>query len=195
MSKVDEIKNYLQENNIDAAFVTTPDNVFYVSGFKSNPHERLLGVMIFKDTDPFLICPLMEIPDVQAAGWTYDVIGHLDTDHSMVVLADTIKARGVNLTTLAIEKAHLVVERLESLQQLFPQTSYIRLDEKMNAIRVIKNKKELDKLRKAAELADYAIEVGCREIAEGKTEIDILTAIERAIQEKGYKMADRKSVV
>ncbi len=28
MSKVEEIQNYLQQNQIDAAFVTTPDNVF-----------------------------------------------------------------------------------------------------------------------------------------------------------------------
>ncbi|MFJ7736813.1 M24 family metallopeptidase [Lysinibacillus sp. NPDC097287] len=189
MSKYEEIKNYLLENDIDAAFITTPDNVFYVSGFKSNPHERLLGVMIFKEAEPFLICPQMEIPDAKAAGWTYEVIGHQDTQDSMVVLADAIKARGENPTTFAIEKAHLIVERLEALQQLFPQASYVRLDEKINAMRVIKDETELTKLRKAAELADYAIEVGCKEIAEGKTEIEILTAIENAIQEKGCKMS------
>lgn len=189
MSKYEEIKNYLLENNIDAAFITTPDNVFYVSGFKSNPHERLLGVMIFKEAEPFLICPQMEIPDAKAAGWTYEVIGHQDTEDSMVVLADAIKARGVNPSIFAIEKAHLIVERLEALQQLFPQASYVRLDEKINAMRVIKDETELNKLRKAAELADYAIEVGCKEIAEGKTEIEILTAIENAIQEKGCKMS------
>ncbi|MFJ7950303.1 M24 family metallopeptidase [Lysinibacillus sp. NPDC096418] len=189
MSKYEEIKSFLLEHDIDAAFITTPDNVFYVSGFKSNPHERLLGVMIFKEAEPFLICPQMEIPDAKAAGWTYEVVGHQDTQDSMVVLANAIKARGVNPTTFAIEKTHLIVERLEALQHLFPQASYVRLDEKINAMRVIKDETELTKLRKAAELADYAIEIGCKEIAEGKTEIEILTAIENAIQEKGCKMS------
>lgn len=189
MSKYEEIKQYLLANNIDVAFVTTPDNVFYVSGFKSNPHERLLGILIFKEAEPFLICPQMEIPDAQAAGWAYEVIGHQDTDDSMVVLANAITARGVDPKVFAIEKAHLIVERLEALKHLFPQASYVRLDEKINAMRVIKDETELDKLRKAAELADYAIEVGCKEIAEGKTEIEILTAIESAVQAKGCKMS------
>lgn len=189
MSKYEEIKKYLLKNNIDAAFVTTPDNVFYISGFKSDPHERLLGVMIFKSAQPFLICPQMEVPDAIAAGWSYEVIGHQDTEDAMVVLANAIKERGVNPTNFAIEKSHLIVERLESLQQLFPQANYVRLDEKINAMRVIKDGIELDKLRKAAELADYAIEVGCKEITEGKTEIEILSAIESAIQEKGCKMS------
>lgn len=189
MSKVQEIQNYLQKNQIDAAFVTTPDNVFYVSGFKSNPHERLLGVMIFKEAEPFLICPQMEISDAKAAGWSYEVIGHQDTDNAMDILAQAIIARNVNPLTFAIEKAQLIVERLEALQQSFPQATFVRLDEKINAMRVIKDEDELNKLRKAAQLADYAIEVGCKEIAEGKTEMEILTAIESAIQEKGCKMS------
>lgn len=189
MSKVEEIQSYLQQNHIDAAFITTPDNVFYVSGFKSNPHERLLGVIIFKDAEPFLICPQMEIQDAKAAGWSYEVIGHQDTDNSMEVLAQAITSRDIQPTTFAIEKAQLIVERLEALQQSFPQANFVRLDEKINAMRVIKDESELDKLRKAAELADYAIEIGCREIAEGKTEMEILTAIENAIQDKGCKMS------
>ncbi|MCR8852759.1 M24 family metallopeptidase [Lysinibacillus fusiformis] len=189
MSKVEEIQSYLQQHHIDAAFITTPDNVFYVSGFKSNPHERLLGVMIFKDAEPFLICPQMEIPDAKAAGWSYEVIGHQDTDNSMEILAEAITSREIQPTTFAIEKAQLIVERLETLQQSFPQANFVRIDEKINAMRVIKDESELDKLRKAAELADYAIEIGCKEIAEGKTEMEILTAIESAIQDKGCKMS------
>lgn len=195
MSKVEEIRNYLQQNQIDAAFVTTPDNVFYVSGFKSNPHERLLGVMIFKNAEPFLICPKMEIPDAKAAGWSYEVVGHQDTENSMEVLAQTIRERNVNPSTLAIEKAHLIVERLEALQQSFPEANFVRLDEKINAMRVIKDEHELEKLRKAAELADYAIEIGCKEIAEGKTEMEIVTAIESAILEKGCKMSFETTVL
>ena len=131
----------------------------------------------------------MEIPDAKAAGWSYEVIGHQDTENSMEVLAQAIVARQINPATFAIEKAQLIVERLEALQQSFPQASFVRLDEKINAMRVIKDESELEKLRKAAELADYAIEIGCKEIAEGKTEMEILTAIESAIQDKGCKMS------
>ena len=52
-------------------------------------------------------------------------------------------------------------------------------------MRNIKSEDELINLRKAAELADYAIEVGCKEIAEGKTELEILMAIEFEMKKKG----------
>ena len=189
LNKIQQIQTYLQNENIDAAFVTTPDNVFYISGFDSNPHERLLGVMIFKEAEPFIICPQMEVPDALAAGWSYEAVGHTDTENAWDIVAKAIANRGVNISSMAIEKAHLTVERLEALIGIYPSARFERLDDKINAMRVIKSEDELEKLREAAKLADYAIEVGVSEIAEGKTEMEILNAIESAIKAKGYSMS------
>lgn len=185
MSKINQISSYLKQQKIDAAFITTPDNVFYVSGFRSNPHERLLGVMVFQDAEPLMICPKMEVPDAKAAGWSFDTVGHQDTDNAWHLLKEAIDKKGVTISQLAIEKSHMTVERLEALQELFPQASFARLDDQLNAMRVVKDEKELEILRQAAAYADYAIEVGVSEIAEGKTELEILTAIELALKKKG----------
>ncbi len=190
LDKINEIKDYLQKNDVDAAFITTPDNVFYVSGFRSEPHERLLGVMIFKEAEPFVICPLMEVPDLKASGWTFEAIGHEDTEDAWEVLASTAQKRGVTLNNIAIEKSHLTVERLERMEELFEGAAFPRLDEQLNKMRNIKSEDELEKMRKAAALADYAVEVGCKEIAEGKTELEILMAIEFEMKKQGAeKMA------
>ena len=189
MSKLSIMQNYLIEQNIDVAFITTPDNVFYFSGFMSNPHERLLGVAVFKDAEPFLICPKMEVPDAQAAGWAFETVGHEDTENAWDVFAKTVASRGLDINTIAIEKAHLTVERLEALQQRFDGANYFRLDDQINAMRLVKDEGELEKLRQAAALADYAIQVGVDAIAEGKTEMDILNEIESAIKAKGYAMS------
>ncbi|SIT85121.1 M24 family metallopeptidase [Edaphobacillus lindanitolerans] len=185
MDKLNEVTNYLKENGIDAAFITTPDNVFYLSGFMSDPHERLLAVAVFKDAEPFIIAPKMEVPDVKAAGWTGGVIGHEDTDDAWEIVANAVKERDVHPASIAVEKVHMNVERFERLSTLYPEASFTGLDDKLNAMRNIKGEDELEKLRKAAELADYAVEVGCREIAEGKTELEILMAIEFEMKKKG----------
>ena len=189
MSKLTQLQNYLSENGLDAAFITTPDNVFYFSGFKSNPHERLLGIMVFQNAEPFLICPKMEMPDAVAAGWQYEVVGHEDTENAWDVVAKTVASRNTNFASLAIEKSHLTIDRYEAIQQRYPQLRFSGIDEKVNALRICKDETELVKLRKAAKLADYAIQVGCDAIAEGKTEMEILNTIESAIKAKGYAMS------
>jgi len=185
MNKIQQLQSYLKEQSIDAAFITDPYNVFYVSGFKSNPHERLLGVMVFADAEPFLICPKMEIPDAKNAGWAGEVVGHEDTQNSMEILYQTALSRGVDLKTMAIEKAHMTVERYEALLSFFGDLSISQLDAQLNAMRVIKDDAELQILREAAALADYAIEVAARTIKEGITEIEVMTEIELALKKRG----------
>jgi len=50
---------------------------------------------------------------------------------------------------------------------------------------MVKDEKELEIIREACALADFAIETGCAEIKEGKTELDVLAAIEYALKKKG----------
>lgn len=185
MSKINQISTYLKKHNIDAAFITTPDNVFYVSGFRSNPHERLLGVLIFQDAEPLMILPQMEVPDAKNAGWNFDVVGHQDTDQPWQLLKQAIENKKITPSQIAIEKSHMTVERLEAIQELYPDVTFTRLDDQLNSMRVVKDANELAILREAAAYADYAIEVGVSEIAEGKTELEILTAIELALKKKG----------
>jgi len=100
---------------------------------------------------------------------------------------EAVRTRGDLPTTIAVEKSHLTVERFERMGQLLPNTTFVRLDEQLNGMRNIKSEDELTNLRKAAELADYAIAVGCKEIAEGKTELEILMAIEFEMKRKGVE--------
>lgn len=185
MNKITQLKNFLNEFDIDAAFITNPDNVFYVSGFKSNPHERLLGVMVFKDAEPFLICPKMEMPDAKNAGWEGEIVGHADTDDAMELLHRTAAGRAEAFKKMAIEKSHMTVDRYEALAKLFEGAEFIALDNKINSMRVVKDEAELQILREAAELADYAIEVGARTLREGITEIEVMTEIELALKKRG----------
>ena len=99
MNQVKKIQNFLQTNNIEAAFITTPDNVFYFTGFRSNPHERLLGVVIFKEAEPFIICPQMEIPDAKASGWEGQIVGHQDTENAWDIVVQTMKEKVGDITT------------------------------------------------------------------------------------------------
>lgn len=195
MSPINKLQQFLAAHQIDAALVTNPDNIFYMTKFRSDPHERLLAVAIFEKHDPFVICPAMEVADVQAVGWTHDVIGYQDTDNAFEFLELALTKRTATVPLLAIEKNHLTVDRLEILQERFPATKFPTLDEELATYRLIKNDTELLYLRKAAELADYAISVGCDEIIEGKTELEIVQAVEQAVKKKGAEKMSFDTII
>jgi len=185
LERLKKVSSWLADKEVEVAFLTSPDNVFYLSGFLSDPHERLLGVAIFQDSEPFLICPSMEKDSAKSAGWPYEIIGYSDTDNPWAFVQDAISARVASVHTAAIEKEHMNVERFEKLMKMFDRAQFISVEEKLRQLRLKKDESELVKLREACALADYAIEVGVAEIAEGKTEMEVLAAIEFALKKKG----------
>lgn len=183
--KLHTIAEWLKQEQIDFCFLTNPDSVFYVSGFLSDPHERLLGVGIFQSGDPFLVCPSMEKDDAKKAGWGYDIIGYTDIENPCTLIHKLCYDRTKSVEKIAIEKEHMNVERYELIGSLFPQAAFLPAEEKLRKLRMVKSESEISTIREACGLADYAIEVGCSEIAEGKTELEVLAAIEYELKKKG----------
>ncbi|WHX99603.1 Xaa-Pro peptidase family protein [Neobacillus sp. DY30] len=183
--RLHNLQAWMKENGIEVSFITSSENVFYLSGFFTNPHERLLGLAMFQEEEPFLICPGMEVNDVKKSGWNHEIIGYSDIDNPWELVLTSINKRIGAVRNAAIEKEHMNVERYEELKSLFPSASFVSAEEKMRKLRMIKDAKELKVMEEACALADYAIEVGCSEIKEGRTELDVLNAVEYALKKKG----------
>ncbi|WP_077214235.1 M24 family metallopeptidase [Bacillus dakarensis] len=183
--RLSKLTDWMKENEIQMTFLTSTESVFYFSGFFSDPHERLLGLAVFQEKEPLLICPAMEKEDARKTGWNGEIIGYSDIDNPWDLLQEAASKRMKKPVKIGIEKEHMNVERYESLLRLFPEASFVSAEEKVRKLRMIKDEKELTAIRKACSLADYAIEVGCSEIGEGKTELEVLASIEYELKKKG----------
>ncbi|MGG5254787.1 M24 family metallopeptidase [Neobacillus sp. SM06] len=183
--RMKKLQVWMKQNDIELCFLTSSENIFYLSGFYSNPHERLLALAVFQEDEPFLLCPAMEKGEAKKSGWTDEIIGYSDIDHPWELIQKAINKRCNTITKAAIEKEHLNVERYEQLSALFPKAVFLSVEEKLRTLRMIKDAKELKTIEEACALADYAVEVGVHELKEGKTELEILSAIEFALKKKG----------
>lgn len=176
----------MKDNDIQISFITSSENVFYLSGFYSDPHERLLALAVFQEEEPFLVCPAMEKNSAKRSGWDFKIIGYSDIDQPWEMIHKAINNKlNSKITNVAIEKEHMNVERYEAISNLFPNASFVSAEEKLRKLRMVKDAHELKIIEEACALADYAVEVGASEIKEGKTELEILSAIEYALKKKG----------
>lgn len=183
--RLTNMSTWMNQNQVEISIITSTENVFYLSGFYSDPHERLLALVLFQQEEPFLICPAMEKEDAKASGWTYEIIGYSDVENPWEMAHKAIDKRVNKVSKLAVEKEHMNVERYEALSTLFSEAAFISAEDNLRKLRMIKDEKEISKIREACALADYAVEVGCSEIKEGKTELDILAVIEYELKKKG----------
>jgi len=180
-----KLQTWMKENGIEVSFLTSSENVFYLSGYYTDPHERLLALAVFQEEEPFLVCPAMEMQDAKRAGWGQEIIGYSDIENPWEMILHSINKRIKDVAKAAIEKEHMNVERYEQLTQMFPKASFVSAEEKVRLLRMIKDAKELKIIEEACALADFAVEFGVSEIKEGKTELEVLNALEYALKQKG----------
>ncbi|WP_347552682.1 Xaa-Pro peptidase family protein [Pseudalkalibacillus hwajinpoensis] len=186
--RLSNFTEWLIENNQDFAYIHSPSNVFYLSNFHCEPHERLLGLFVVPNQEPFLVCPGMEVSQARDAGWTYGIIGYSDSEQPFDFIEEALKARGVQSPErAAIEKATLSYERVEHLKERFGKLEFHAAETALNELRLIKDDSEVEVLREAAALADFGVETGVSVLRDGITEMEVLATIEFELKKKGIR--------
>ncbi|GGE52112.1 putative dipeptidase YkvY [Pullulanibacillus camelliae] len=184
--RLDNFTKWLNQNDYSFAFLTEPKNVFYFTGFMCDPHERLLGLAVFQDGEPFLVCPNMEVSQAKQSGWPHLIIGYDDHEDPWKTIHSKMKERFTSPSMkAAIEMDTLPYARAQKLQQMFDHAQFFAAEPGVNQLRNIKDETELSSLRKAAELADFAISVGAGAIKKGKTEQALVAEIEYELKKRG----------
>ncbi|MDU0286614.1 M24 family metallopeptidase [Staphylococcus pseudintermedius] len=178
MSKIEQLVQTLKEQQADAMWVSNPINIFYLTGYKSEPHERLFALLVRADGQQILFCPQLEVEEAKASPFTGDIIGYLDTENPFDKHRETYG-------TLLIEENHLTVQRYHALKNAFSVHTFEAADPIIRALRNVKTADEIDTLRQAAKLADKCMEIGVAFLKEGVTEREVVNHIENEIKKYG----------
>ncbi|QAS53177.1 M24 family metallopeptidase [Halobacillus litoralis] len=184
--RLNQFADYLKENSVDAAFINSTENFFYLTGFHTDPHERLLGLLVFPEDDPIAVLPGMEKGQIRDTGWKYDVLGYADHENPWDMMKELMNQKGLtDIHTVGIEKQVLSYGRSESFFGLFENIEIKDVEGQLNEMRVVKDSEEISIMREAAELADFGVKVGTEALQEGVTEMEVLAAIEYELKKKG----------
>jgi Xaa-Pro dipeptidase len=179
--------NSLRSDGMESAFITSKANVYYLTNYYTDPHERLVAVFIDGKGDPLLIIPSMEKEDAIRAGWKGDLLTYDDQTDPWALFSSLLKETNRLPEKMAIEKNHLTVDRYDALLRILPNTELHDATLHLNHSRVRKDKKEYAILKQAAVLADLGVKKGIEAIEEGKTEMEILAEIEYALKGEGVR--------
>ncbi|MCD8908668.1 Xaa-Pro peptidase family protein [Staphylococcus gallinarum] len=176
--KLEQITTELQQQQADAAWITTPLNIFYFTGYLSDPHERLLALLIKNNGEQILFCPQLEVDEVKNSPFEGEINGYLDTENAL-------DKHHATYNKLLIEAHHLTVHRQRELINAFNVNQFGDIDQTIKALRNVKSDSEITKIKKACELADKCIEIGVAYLSEGVTEREVVNHIENEIKRYG----------
>lgn len=186
MTKLSQLQTALSKQGLDAAYISDPMTINYLTGFYSDPVERVLALVLFADGEPFLFAPALEVEAIKDTGWAYPVYGYLDHEQPFKMIADYVHHHAGTPTKWGIEGESLTVDRLRALQAVLPAAQFdTDLSPLIAQMRMIKSPDEIAKLNEAGKWADFAFKVGFDAIQVGKTEQAVAADLEYALKQHG----------
>lgn len=181
MTKIQELTTFLGQEDADLAILSDPVSINYLTGFYSDPHERHLFLFVFRDREPLLFLPEMEVKSAQAK-LNFSVLGYQDAENPWLKIKDALGSS--NYHKVFAEFDHLNLTRYQGLRQVFA-LDFKDLTPQINRMKLIKSADEVAKLKYAGSFADKAMQIGFDAISLEVTELDIITQIEFGMKKAG----------
>lgn len=196
MTQLEKVQQTVADLNLDVAYLSDPMTINYLTGFGSDPIERVLALLVFPDHDPFIFAPALEVEAIKDTGWKYPVYGYLDHEKPFDIITTQIKKRNSNPKNWGIEQSQLTVDRLHSLTDQFPKADFSRdLTRNIQQLRLIKTEDEIKKLDEAGKWADFAFKVGFEAVKVGQSEQQIAATLEYALKQHGIMQMSFETLV
>lgn len=175
--RVDRIWAWMEARNLSTGFLTDPISIAYLTGFSTNPHERLMALVI-RDAWGVLVVPGLEEDSATAAAHGVSVKAWRDGEDPWAVVASVL---GGGVSRLAVEKGHLSLSGWDRLQALTGVLEAVDVGAEIRRLRARKTPEEIEKLERAGRLTDEVTELVLAQLETGRAELEVAAAIERHV--------------
>lgn len=205
--RLDKIRQYLIENDLNALAVFESHNIIYVSGFKMDVSfgERPYVAIIPADGDPYMIlCELSTYSSKFAIEkglcWIDDVIFY--SEHPRIskrvytvhqwnrLFHEELSRRGL--------KGAIGVDRISLATSVVTQKGgleFVDCSEFIREMRNIKSEDELEILRKCAKVSDIGNERFAEVFAEGKYHYEVELEVTKTLWEEAIKRYGKENYI
>jgi Xaa-Pro aminopeptidase len=183
LQRMGKLRKKMKEKDVDYLFLTPDANMFYVSGYSGEIHERHFFLVISQETEFFFIPDLYE-EQVRGETWIDDLRTWSDSENPREKLEEELEKDDVEKILVSEEmQARFTLD----LRKIFPEADYGIAGEVFQQLRIRKEEEEVEKIRESSKIVDDVVEElrGMSEEFIGKTEDEVAEIIEEKMSEKG----------
>lgn len=176
--RIDHLKSYLGENDIDAVLILQPIDLFYFAGTiqKANLYVPV-------DGDPILM--VHKSTERARAESGIEQILHLDSPKKIPAI---LKANGyAPPRSLGLELDVLPTNMYFNYRRLFQDAEIVDISHPIRLIRAVKSSYEINIMRRAAEFSDQVAEHVPGILHQGMTELELAGKVEAEARRLGHQ--------
>ncbi len=171
-------------HHVDAAYITRPVSIEYLTGFHADPIERLMALAVRMD-GATLVVPALEREKAEMRARLADVVAWRDGEDAWALVARAL----AGARDIAVEKQHISLDGAEVLTSRTGTSELVDVGQEIRRLRLVKRPDEIERLARAAAITDAAGEEIFAHARAGQTEVDVAMRLAAVIGELGGDLA------
>jgi len=185
--RLGEVRSVLAERELDAIIVTTPENIFYLTGYQTSGWFYLTALVVPLEDEPFMVTRLLEDSNVQARTWIEQSHPYADTDSPVTALRYSLEEHDLGGARIGLER-HCYFFRATEQEQLMVSAAnctFVDCSGLVEQIRLVKSDEEIGVMRKAASATEAGMLAGLEAVRPGVSENDVAAEMYHAMIKHG----------
>jgi len=177
-SRLQKLRQRFAEKEIDAIFISQPENRYHLSGFDGSS-----GYLLITPQSTILATDFRYLEQAKRQAPDYEIF---QITNDMADWFPRLTA-GLDLKKLGVEAGHITFAMYQRLTDVLKQSQLklIPVDGLVESLRAIKEPEEIEFITKAIEITDSAFEYIEDIIHTGMSEKEVAWEIEKSLREKG----------
>lgn len=169
LGRIDALRSRLDSIGADGLVATPSSNLFYLTGIQFHRSERLTALFVFRDQDPFVICPAFEADRLRGMSAVATVKTWEETEDPFA-RAGALFPAASGLLAIEPSTAYDDVERLLAAR---PGWRAVSAASVLGALRMVKTPAEVERIRRAIATAVPRFEKAFASLRPGSIEAEI----------------------
>lgn len=167
--RIATVRERLDAAGADGLYATPSSNLFYLTGIRFDRSERLTALFLFKDREPFVVCPSFEASRLRTMSAVEEVHAWEETEDPFATAASLFPA-GTGRLAVEPSTAFDDVERLIGERSGWKPFSAAHL---FTALRMVKTPEEIQSIRDAIAVALPRFQKAFAALRAGSVEADV----------------------
>ncbi len=181
--RVRKVRQKMDENNLDACIVTSPENIYYLTGLDHFGYFAPHILIVPRENEMRLVVRKMESATVEEMVKNARFVGYLDHENAADHVVREIKEMGLANGRLGMEKRTLFapLENSERIYSGLDQAVWSDFSDVIDELRMVKSPLEMEYIRKAARVSSKMMAAAEETFAAGVRENEIAAEILKAM--------------
>lgn len=178
-SRLDEVRARMDERGLDALLLTTPENIYYLTGYQTPGYYFFIGLIVPLTGDLILVPPPHEESLVTSYSIVEDYRLFRDTEDPIVGIAGVLDELGLARADIGVEHESWFL-KIRDYMRLRMVLTDARLHDASGIVesgRLVKSEREIGYMRDAAKIATVGVRAGLKAVSVGATEQDLAAEV------------------